>query len=190
MIAKAKEAVPGVEFISGDVSLWHPDKEADLVFANALFQWIPTHPQFLQKILGNLKRDAVLAVQMPDNISEPSHQAMQSVAQSRDWWPRLKKASEARADILAPTAYYNLLRHRCSHLDIWHTLYNHAVSGHEGIVDMLFTTGLKPYLDLLNDTDKINFLDSYRSELQRNYDVAEDGKVLFRFPRLFILAVK
>ncbi len=190
MISKAKQTVANVEFRSQDVSMWTPDKEADLVFANALFQWVPQHGQLLKRIVQALKKEAVLAVQIPDNLGEPSHVLMGDVAINGPWAHKLSKVGDARAEIHQPTDYYDLLKPLSSEIDIWHTLYQHAVDGHDGIVGMIKSTGLKPYLDLLSDDEQVDFLSAYKAELARHYPVQHDGKVLFRFPRLFIVAKK
>jgi trans-aconitate 2-methyltransferase len=188
MIAKAKADVQGVEFFSGDVAMWQPDKVADLVFSNALFQWIPNHLDVLQRILHGLKRDACLAVQVPDNLAEPSHIAMEEVAAQGAWATRLRRAGESRSQIHAPEEYYDALAHDCSQLALWHTVYYHALDSHQDIVDMFRTTGLRPYLELLDDVGRAEFLDAYRHRIEANYPVRADGKVILRFPRFFILA--
>ncbi len=190
MIAKAKETVSGVEFRSLDVTLWPPDKEADLVFSNALFQWVPQHGQVLRKILHAMKKESVLAVQVPDNLSEPSHYLMAEVAAQGPWAHKLSKVGDSRAEIHLPTEYYDLLKPLCNEIDIWHTLYEHAVDGHQGIVGMLSSTGLKPYLDLLTEAEQVEYLMAYCAALEEHYPVQHDGKVLFRFPRLFMVAKK
>jgi trans-aconitate 2-methyltransferase len=190
MIAKAKETVSGVEFRSQDVSMWPPDKEADLVFSNALFQWVPQHGVLLKKILHAMKKESVLAVQMPDNLAEPSHFLMAEVAAQGQWAHKLSKVHDMRSDILQPTEYYDLLKPLCAEIDIWHTLYQHPVNGHQGIVGMVSSTGLKPYLDMLTEDEQVEYLLAYRAALEEHYPVQHDGTVLFRFPRLFIVARK
>jgi trans-aconitate 2-methyltransferase len=190
MISKAKQTVAGVDFRSQDVAFWQPDREADLIFSNALFQWVAQHGPILQKLLQGMKKGAVLAVQMPDNLYEPSHVAMAETAQMEPWAHKLSRIGDSREEILSPPEYYDLLRPLCSHIEIWHTLYQHPVDGHDGIADMLASSGLRPYLDALQPEEQAEFLTAYKQALAEHYAVQSDGKVLFRFPRLFILARK
>jgi trans-aconitate 2-methyltransferase len=190
MIAKAKETLPGVEFQSLDIALWPPDREADLIFSNALFQWVPQHGQILKKIVHAMKKEAVLAVQMPDNMAEPSHALMAEVAAQGPWASKLAKVREGRSEILEAAQYYDLLKPLCAEIDIWHTLYHHPVDGLQGIIGMVSSTGLKPFLDPLTDAEQAEYLMAYRQALEPYYPVAHDGKVLFRFPRIFIVAKK
>ncbi|NJM30420.1 MAG: trans-aconitate 2-methyltransferase [Rhizobiales bacterium] len=190
MLSQARAALPEARFIEADVASFVPQPEADLIFANAVFQWVPDHPSVLARLLAGLRPGGVLAVQMPDNLGEPSHSLMQEAAEQGPWRDILKASSGARSDILPPTGYYDLLRPLCSVLDIWHSIYNHPVQGIQGIVDFVASTGLRPYLDRLADDQRADYLDAYKASLAAHYPVARDGKVLFRFPRLFILAVK
>jgi trans-aconitate 2-methyltransferase len=190
MIAKAKASYGGLEFVSADVSLWPGDREADLVFANALFQWLPGHLQLMTRIVSVLKRDGVLALQMPDNLTEPSHEAMREVAGQGAWAGQLARATEARNPIHTPTEYYDALMPQCSRVDIWHAAYYHEVDGTAGIISMLQSTGLKPYLDLLRTDEKADFLQRYKEKLEEAYPALHNGKTLFRFPRLFVIAQK
>ena len=68
-----------------------------MLFANAIFQWVPGHLKQLQRLLGALARGGVLAVQMPDNLDEPAHVLMREVAQLEPWREQLAdKARVAR----------------------------------------------------------------------------------------------
>ena len=190
MIAKAKKTLPKAKFIVGDVAQWQPHPDADLVFSNALFQWLPDHTRHLVRILDALKPGAILAVQMPDTLGEQSHVQMAKVSQKPAYASKLAKASSARAALLSPQGYHQILRPLCTHLDIWKTSYLHLLHGHQGIIDMLSTTGLRPYLDPLDMELRQAFLGDYRKAIAPHYPVMDDGLLLYPFPRLFLLAVK
>ena len=190
MITKAKKAMPKAQFVVGDVSIWSPDPEADLVFSNALFQWVPDHPRHLARILEELKPGATLAVQMPDNLKEPSHYEMAKIATKPAFAGKLAKAVKARSPLLSPQGYHQILRPLCGRLDIWRTSYHHLLGGQQGIIDMLSSTGLRPFLDPLLLPEREKYLADYKKALTTHYPVMDDGLVLFPFPRLFILAVK
>ena len=190
MIAEARKAVPGAMFDQANAENWTPPAKADLVFSNALFQWISGHGAVMRRILEALSAGAVLAVQMPDNLAEPSHRLMGEVAREGPWREKLAQASRARSALLAPPAYHDLLAPLSSRIDIWRTTYHHLLPGHDAIADMLATTGLRPYLDPLNEDEKQSFRANYVLQLTANYPVTAGGKVLFPFPRLFLMAVR
>ena len=75
MIEKARADHPDIDFrlcdISGDLE--ELDNDYDIVFSNACIQWVPNHKLLLGKLMGLLKKNGVLAVQIPYNASEPIH---------------------------------------------------------------------------------------------------------------------
>lgn len=162
--------------------------DTDLVFANATYQWVPGHVAIFQRILARLSSAAVLAVQMPDNLDEPVHQLMQQVAAESPWSTQL--ANAARAPLPPVRTYYEALRSVASRLDIWHTIYNHALEGPDAIVEWMRGTGLRPFLDPLPPDHRIEFLRRYRVLIADAYPPTTSGEVLLRFPRLFIVAVR
>jgi trans-aconitate 2-methyltransferase len=188
MLAKARDVLPQVQFMEGDLATWEGDQNADLLFANASFQWVPDHAAVLLRLLAGLKAGGVLALQMPDNLDEPSHQKMRETAEDGPWADKLRETAGFREKIRTPNDYYNLLKPHCRSLDIWHTAYNHILDGVQGIVDFVRTTGLRPYFDPLDEDARAQFIIRYRARLVEAYPETFDGKVLMRFPRLFIVA--
>jgi trans-aconitate 2-methyltransferase len=188
MIDKARTTVPTAEFHLADLATWQPDTSADLLFSNATFQWLPQHLSLLHGYLRHMKQGAVLALQMPDNLNEPSHVLMRDVAKAGPWAKKLQHVS--RAEILSPQSYYTALKPYCQTLDIWHSIYNHPLQGADAIIAWLTSTGLKPYLDPLTPDEQAAFLADYRQRISNAYPENKDGTVLLRFPRLFMVAVK
>src|SRR6201985_3728159 len=65
MLRQEKGGLPGVDFLQANISLWMPTAGPDVLFGNAIFQWVPNHLKQLQRLLGALAPGGVLAVQMP-----------------------------------------------------------------------------------------------------------------------------
>ena len=186
MLEEARNRLPGVHFEAADARTWVPGGDTDLVFANAIYQWVPDHLAQLPRVLAGLPAGGVLAVQMPDNVGEPSHQLMRAVAASGPWAERLGDA--ARAPLPPVQAYYDALRPFAAHVDIWHTAYNHVLADAAAIVEWVKGTGLRPFVDPLGPAEREAFLAAYLERVAEAYPPAADGKVLLRFPRLFIVA--
>ncbi len=189
MLRKARERLPGRTFIEADIATWSPGPDTDLLFANAVFQWVPDHPHVLHRLLDALPAGAVLAVQMPDNTDEPATALQREVAADGPWAAALAQAVP-RADVLPPEAYYDLLEPLSSHIDIWHSAYNHAMASPQAIVEWFKGSSLQPYMALLDAAMGAQFLAAYTAKIAAAYKPRVDGKVLLKFPRLFILAVR
>ena len=187
MLEAARLACPSAQFTEGDLARWMPDRSPDLLFSNATFQWVPQHLDVLERLAMSLQTGGVLAVQMPDNLMEPSHRLMREVAEQGAWRERLEAAAAVRDLLPRPEAYYRRLKPLFSRLDIWHTIYNHPLDGAAGIVAWLSSTGLRPYLNALTESERLAFLANYERRIGEAYAADDAGTVLLRFPRLFLV---
>jgi trans-aconitate 2-methyltransferase len=187
MLAEARVALPGATFELGQIESWSPDRRYDVIFANASLQWLPDHETLFPRLVKNLKPDGTLAIQVPDNLDEPSHVSMREVAQTGPWFERLKPADETRTDILSASDYYAILSPICSRVDVWRTVYHHPLDV-DRIVDWFKGSGLRPYLALLDAEERTAFLAEYRRLIELRYPQQPDGRSLLAFPRLFIVA--
>jgi trans-aconitate 2-methyltransferase len=190
MLRQARERLPRAVFMHADLKSWTPHEPTDLLFANAVFQWVPDHNAVLPRLLEALPQGGVLALQMPDNTDEPALALMREVASTGPWAVTLATANAARDDLPRPSAYYDLLRPLCAHIDIWHIVYNHVMAGPEAIVEWFKGSALRPFLSALDGDMQAEYLAAYRAAIARAYPPRFDGRVLLRFPRLFIVATR
>jgi trans-aconitate 2-methyltransferase len=190
MLEKARKRLPAIAFAQADVAGWRPGPVYDLIFANAVLQWLPDHAALLPKLAGALRSGGCLAVQMPDNLDEPSHVAMAKVAASGPWATKLARAREAKALIGSFEDYRTWLAGAGCKVDLWKTIYVHELAGPEAIVEWFKSTGLKPFIDPLDPDERAAFLSDYLSEIRASYPAQADGKVLLKFPRIFIVATR
>ena len=195
MLAKARAAVPSARFEEADVTAWAADgggaqPAPDLMFANAVLQWVPDHANLLPRLVSRLATGGVLAVQMPDNLDEPSHALMRRVAADVPFASKLAAAAGARTTLGSFDDFYRSLRPVSASVDLWRTTYVHPLEGAGAIVEWLKATGLRPFLDPLDAAEKVAFLDRFRRELEHAYPRQSDGMSLLRFPRLFIVATR
>jgi trans-aconitate 2-methyltransferase len=190
MLRKARERLPKCKFVLGEIATWTPEPATDLVFSNAVLQWLPEHRPVMRRLLEALPPGGVLAVQMPDNTREPGLVLQREVGESGPWrdYPEIKAAP--RKDLPPPEAYYDLLKPVCSRIDIWHSVYNHVMASPQAITEWFKGSSLQPFLSPLDAAAREQFLAAYTEMIVGAYKPRFDGKVLLRFPRLFIVAVR
>jgi len=188
MLESARKRLPQCRFVQSDVSSWQPEGAPDLIFANAVLQWVEAHDQLFPRLFSALASRGELAVQMPDNLSEPTHRLMREVASSGPWAGTLAHAAKVRPLIPPADTYYDLLAAEARAIDIWRTTYHHPMASAADIVDWVRATGLRPFIDPLSETQRAAFLVEYERRIAEAYPERADGKRLLAFPRLFIVA--
>lgn len=190
MLAVARARAPAASFVCADIRSWRPEAPVDLVFADSALQWIDDHETLFARLMDWLAPGGALAVQMPDNRQEPSHALMRLIAADGPWADRLVPIAKTRAVIADYGDYYRWLRPLSASLDIWQTAYIHPLDGIEAIVDWFRGSALRPFLAPLSASEREEFLARYRRDLSDSYQAEADGRVLFVYPRLFLLARK
>ena len=188
MLRVARATLPDCRFQQAQIQTWQPEVPPDLLFANASLQWVPDHAALLPHLVGLLRPGGALAVQMPDNLDEPSHVAMREVAADPRWHDRMGAASARRRPLLTPAQTHALLRPICSRVDVWRTTYHHPLAGQAAIVEWFKGSGLRPYLAPLEPAEQQDFLSAYLDRIAPSYP-EKDGMVLLPFPRAFLVAV-
>ncbi|MGG7177425.1 methyltransferase domain-containing protein [Clostridium paraputrificum] len=188
MIEQGKRDYPNLDFNKCDVGsdLSKLDKDFDIVFSNACIQWIPNHNQLLNNLIGLLKRGGILAVQIPMNYQEPIHKIIGEVTTNERWKsefdnPRIFYNMEQ-------SQYFDLLSEISSEFYMWETTYYHNLESHKDIIEWYRGTGLRPYLNSLSESKKELFEQEIFERVVEEYPVQKNGRVIFRFPRLFFVA--
>jgi trans-aconitate 2-methyltransferase len=103
MIGAARKRIPDVAFEVADIREWRPKEPLDVILANAVLQWIPAHDTLFPALMAKLGPGGVLAVQMPDNLDEPSHRLMSEVASNGPWEAKLKDATAPAPSAISRT---------------------------------------------------------------------------------------
>lgn len=187
MLAQARADYPAGRWIEADIAAWSPEVPHDLIFSNAALQWVPDHARVFPALFDALPPGGVLAVQMPRNFAAPNHALLRETAALPRWAARMP--DEARLmPVGDPGFYYDLLASRAARLDIFEIDYLHVLDGPEGVVEWMKGTGLRPFLQRLDPSEHPSFLAAYLDRLKEAYPRRTDGKVLFPFRRLFLVA--
>lgn len=193
MLESARKRLPpdrfaGVGFLLADIASWQPAVPPDLIYANAALQWVTGHETLFPHLFSLLAPGGVLAVQMPDNLDEPTHRLMRELAAEDPWREPIGDASRLRAPRLPVASYYDMLAPKAASVDAWHTIYQHRMASAAAIVEWVRATGLKPFVDPLAPELQASYLAEYERRVDAAYAVRADGRRLLSFPRLFLVA--
>ncbi len=133
-------------------------------------------------------------MQMPLSFDAPSHRLMRETLDSGGEGGRPLGTKELRKIVSRrwvedTDVYYDLLAERARHLDIWETEYLQVLEGDDPVLEWVKATGLRPVINGLEGAERERFLEIYRRRLREAYPRRADGRTLYPFPRLFIVAV-
>jgi len=188
--ARARARGTNVEYVAADLATWAPPAPVDLVYSNAALHWLPAHANVFPRVLGMVAAGGALAVQMPSNFAAPSHATIATLAARPRWRDRLAPKLRA-APVAAPADYFGWLAPHAASLDVWSTEYLQVMSATGGEHPVAaFTRGswLPQFLEALDPQDVAPFIAEYSALLAQAYPLLPDGRVLFPFRRLFIVA--
>ena len=190
MINAASQAHPDWTWVEGDIAAWTAAAPFDLVFSNAALHWVANHAEVMPHLLRQVGPQGALAIQMPAHFRSPVHQLMVEIARNHAWQASMEDAIHA-IKVERPAFYYDLLNPYASKLQLWETEYIHVMDGPAAILEWIRGTGLRPFLEALpSEVQKRRFEELFLTGLTMAYPTQKDGRVLFPFRRLFILAYR
>ncbi len=188
------ERFPGAEIVAMDPSRMHgrspagAGDEFDLIFSSADLGLPTSLRRTLPKLALRLAPSGRLAVQFPNNLYEPNRALMRLVAADGPWAKTLLPVAKTQPFNETMEGLYALLNPICASVDIWETTYLCVLSGISAIVDFMTASSLTSFLPPLDERSQRMFLDRYTAELTQAYPAQPDGRVLLRFPRIFLVA--
>lgn len=190
MIEKAKNDYPNQNWEILDAGKDEFPDTYDIIFSNATIQWIPNHAGLFRKLFLYLNKKGLIATQIPLFWDMPLGKAIEKIAMENRW----KSATRGVTKIFTIhnySYYFDQLSIHSDKIVMWETYYMHVMDSHVSILEMIRSTGLKPFLDRLEtDNDKEDFEAQVLMEITKDYPKQKNGKVIFPFKRLFFIANK
>lgn len=187
MLAKAK-AITGIAWQQADLAKWRAESPADLVYSNAAFHWLDDHEVLFPHLFRQVAPGGFLAIQMPRQHLNPSHQILFELVRERPWTSLADAIRENPSH--EPGRYYEWLAPQAAMLDIWETEYLHVLDGKDPVLNWFAGSILRPVLDCLEPSRQGEFLRIYGERLLAAYPARPDGKTLLPFLRVFMVVQK
>ncbi len=188
MIAQARASHPAGTWILADAARHQSAAPWDLVFSNAVLQWLPDHRLLLPRLMGWIAPGGCLAVQMPAKGGTVLRSALAAVA-GRPRWQAALAGADSALTFHDARFYYDLLAPLADRVDLWETTYYHPLASHQALIDWYEGTGMRPFLDRLTDEEaRSEFKAEVLEACRGDFPAAADGRVLLPFKRLFFVA--
>jgi len=190
MIAKAKTDYPAQEWILADVATYESDIKFDIVFSNAAIQWVPDHTALLKKFHGLLCEGGLVAVQLPLFWDMPLGKIIDQVSKRPGWQSAIAQVANLFT-IHDYSFYYDQLSTLFRKVELWETSYMDIMDSHQSILEMIRSTGMKPYREQLDsNAAREEFEQEVLDEIVNIYPLQWNGKVILPFKRLFFIGHK
>jgi trans-aconitate 2-methyltransferase len=181
---------PRVAFALGDFRDFNADREYDVVFSNAAFQWARDHHDVLARCFRGLRPGGTLAVQMPANDRETAQVTIHALASEAPWQTALGGIRTPSDLTVRTPAEYKAMLAEIGFVDIdcHYHIFRHPMSSPAEVVDWSRATTLRPYLDALPADRHDDFIAELICRLERAYGTG--GPLVFEFRRLFLWATR
>ncbi|HEY0910234.1 MAG TPA: trans-aconitate 2-methyltransferase [Bradyrhizobium sp.] len=193
MIESARRADPSRQWIVGDIAAWaeSPQPSFDVIFSNAALQWVDDHLTLFPRLMKRLNPGGARAIQVPGNLDAPAHSAMRQIAALHAWRDHFPKEGVREWHVHDLPFYYDVLAPSAGRLELWETEYLHVMPSAQAIVEWYKGTGLRPFLQgLASDELRERFIEEYLEQIRQLYPPRGNGRVLFPFRRLFMIAYR
>jgi trans-aconitate 2-methyltransferase len=190
MIESARNNYPNIEWRIEDITKMETEQKYDIIFSNATIQWIQNQEKLISKLVKMLEDEGALAVQVPLYHNMPLSQVIEKVSLNERWKKKTMNAHDAFT-FHSSDYYYDILSVEVESINMWETFYFHIMHSHQNIVEMIKSTGMKTFLDMLDTKEeKIAFEKDVLKEITKVYPPQKDGKILFPFKRFFFIGYK
>jgi trans-aconitate 2-methyltransferase len=188
MIEKARIDYPDQTWLHENAEDIKGNEKYSIVFSNASLQWMNNHEKLIPKLWKIVDSNGVFAAQIPNFQQMPINRAINNVL---DKWSTSINNIFWDKQLHDLNYYYDLLCKNAKEILLWETSYFHILPSIQGIVDFVHSTALKPYLEQLNTKEeRQEFEKDIFEECKKYYKEQSNGKVLFPFQRMFIIAYK
>ena len=190
--ARRRAMTRGITFVAADLAHWQPDAPVDLVYSNAALHWLPDHAALFARVAAMVAPGGVLAVQMPDNFRAPSHTLIADIARSERWRKQLA-AIVREPPVAAAAAYFGWLAPLMTTVDIWLTEYLQVLAAAKRRrasgrgVDQGHVARARSSRRSMSRSARNSCATTCDSS-RAHYPARPDGRTLFPFRRLFIVA--
>ena len=157
----------------------------DLVFSNAVLQWLPDHAGLIPQIIKLVRPGGQLVVQMPCQSENITNLLLDQLASTSPFdtifegWTR--GTSVVEMDQYADILFSNHGRN----INVFKKIYPIIFQDTDQLFDWVSGTAIIPYLEILEGDQQQEFISAYRLLLKSHFT---DSTIFYPFKRIFFSA--
>ncbi len=138
----------------------------DLVFSNAVLQWMDDHETLMPKIISLVNKGGQLAVQIPSNHHHFTHTILGELAASEPYFGALK-GWEKKLSVLGIEEYARIFfDNGSSQITVFEKVYPHVLENADAVYDWVSGTAILRYLERLPENLKEPFTRAYKERIR------------------------
>lgn len=175
-------------FVRARIEDWTPSEPPDLLLSNAALHWVGALERHVPRLFDALPAGGVLAYQVPQRVrGQPFVEALLAVARDGPWAARFDPLPWGGPSP-SPQEHHGWLAGRARTLEVWTSEFLHALEGEDPVLEWTRGSALLPFLERLDGEERERFVARYRERLRGAYPRSADGRTLFPFARLLVVA--
>lgn len=155
--------------------------EWDIIFSNAVFQWIGGHEKLIPRLFGMLRPGGQLLVQMPAHPGNPAPALVNQIATEEPFRSYLKGWNRAWPQL--PIERYAELLYECGAQGItaFEKVYPHVLADADAAFEWSKGTALVPFLGRMSEGEGAEFEGEFRRRLWERWP---QGPIFFGYRRV------
>ena len=187
MLAKSAQfEVPGLRFEHQDLADWKTDRPVDLIFSNAVLQFVPGQPALFARWRSCLAPGGQIAIHIPANQDYATHRIALELA-SEEPYRNLLGGYLLPDNRLELLEYAHLLeRLGFQEQQVRMQVYGHRLPSRDEVVEWVRGSFLNEYEARLSEADFDRFFAAYRERLVAV--LPDERPFFFTFKRLLMWA--
>lgn len=192
MLKKARQLSIQAEWLRKDCNKKLSEfSGTDIIFSNASLQWLDHHETVIKDWFELLNEGGVTAVQIPLFDGMEAQECIKKVSNDEKWKHYFIDIEREKCHNDSADCYYDMFTRCTNQVEMWTTDYFHVLENQAAIINFLSSTALRPYANRIQNQDLWEmFLRELEEQLKVYYPFHENGKVILKFKRLFIIATK
>jgi trans-aconitate 2-methyltransferase len=180
---------PTIKWETANIDAWSPPYPISILYSNAALHWVGDHRALIPRLFDLVAPGGVMAIQMPDNWDQPTHQLISRLVDDPRWQSRTAPVYPGHP-VARSSEYRAWLQAEASELDQWRTTYYHVLEDADPVLNWVKGSVLRPILAVLEPSEVDEFVSQLAKAYRMQYPREPGGATLLPFSRLFIVARK